>query len=243
MIKTTQITQTGNRTGTALYRSILALAFVLFLVSQGSLFGQVISNNGAAISVTSGIVVNSKDIVNTSGSLGNNGTINLSGSYTSTATAGGNGLFTIGGNWTNTGGTFIPGLSTVIFNGSSLQTIIRTGGENFYNLSLDNSGSLSLNRVVLSDNVTVQNILLMSRGNFDAGSNKLLLSNQAVSSLNYISTTKSRIFGKFERGINQQGTYLFPLGTPSYYNPANLITNSAPAPGTVLSEFLAGFSG
>jgi len=36
-----------------------------------------------------------------------------------------------------------------------------------------------------------------------------------------------------------QGTYLFPLGTQAFYNPANLIIHSAPSAGSVLSQYLA----
>jgi gliding motility-associated-like protein len=227
----------------------------MLMLSSEVIFSQVISNNGAAISVTSGIIVSSKDANNNSGSLINGGTITLSGNYlnaattsnagliningnfTSNALTNGNGTFRIGGNWTNTGGT-LSGNGTVIFNGSTNQSIIRSGGETFYNLAIDNSGAISLNRINILNNVTVQGTLSMSRGNIDAGIFKLLLSNQAAASLNYTSTSGSRIFGKFERGINQAGTYLFPLGTSGYYNPANLITNSLPVPGTVLSEFI-----
>jgi hypothetical protein len=59
-----------------------------------------------------------------------------------------------------------------------------------------------------------------------------------VAALNYSSLTRSRILGRFERGISQAGTYLFPLGTTAYYNPANLITNVTPTAGTVLSQFI-----
>jgi len=110
---------------------------MLISISSETL-SQVITNNGASVSLANGIVVSSKDVVNTAGFLINNGVLNLSGSFTNTATTnGGNGIFRIGINWTNTGGIFNPGTSTVIFNGSVNQMIIRTGGETFYNLSLE----------------------------------------------------------------------------------------------------------
>jgi gliding motility-associated-like protein len=227
----------GNIEIISFAKSLIVLCLVALIFSQNPLVAQVISNTGAAVSVTPGIVVNSKDIDNTSGSIGNYGIINLTGNYTSTATTTGNGTFRIGSNWTNTGGTF-SGLSTVIFNGSDNQAIIRAGGETFYNLSIENSGAAAAKSVDLSNNVTVTGILSMHLGNVNTAANVLLLSNQVSSSLNYTSVTGSRIFGKFERGINETGTYLFPLGTSSNYNPANLITNSVPSPGTVLSEFL-----
>ena len=228
-----------NRKTCSFLQDILLLSLIILFFRPEKSVAQVISNNGATISLTTGVVVNSKDAINApGGTLSNFGTINLSGNFTNTATTNGDGIFRIGGNWTNTGGTFIPGLSTVVFNGLNNQSIIRTGGETFHNLSIENSGASSSNKVSLSNNVTVTDTLSMLTGNMDATSYKLLLSNQAPSSLKYKSVTGSRIFGKFERGINQKGTYLFPMGTSAYYNPANLITNSLPSPGTVLSEFL-----
>ena len=135
-------------------------------------------------------------------------------------------------------GCFFPGTSTVIFNGAATQSIIRALGENFYNLTIINSGSDPANRVALANDVTVLGTLSMLLGNIDANTSKLLLANPLAAALNYTSTTGSRILGKFERGISETGTYLFPLGTTSFYNPANLITNSAPVSGTILSEFI-----
>lgn len=56
---------------------------------------------------------------------------------------GGSSTFTVRGNWSNSG-TFTCGTSTVIFNGSSAQTIT-SGGDAFYNLSISNSGSADIN--------------------------------------------------------------------------------------------------
>jgi len=148
------------------------------------------------------------------GNLLNNGTINLSGNYTSTATAGGNGLYTLGGSWTNTGGTFIPGTSTVIFNGADNQSIIRSGGETFNNLTVANSGAPAIKSLGISNNVNVLGTLTMSVGNIDAGTFVLYLSNPAIAALNYTSTTQSRIIGRFERGVNATGDISVPAGNP-----------------------------
>jgi gliding motility-associated-like protein len=234
--RTRSIFQTRITKNNSSFRRGIALCCALLLLCSQNIFAQVISNNGAVISVA-GAVVNSKDAVNNSGTISNSGTINLSGDYISTAATNGNGTFRIGRNWTNTGG-LLSGSTTVIFNGSGSQVITRSGGEAFYNLSVDNSGALSSLSVALSNNVSVAGTLSMSLGNISAGTFKLFLSNTAAASLNYTSVTGSRIFGKFERGVGQAGTYLFPLGTSSFYNPAYLITNSVPSSGTVLSEFI-----
>jgi gliding motility-associated-like protein len=215
-----------------------SLSLLLLLLFSTNAFSQVINNTGAVINVTAGTFVTSKDATNTTGQLFNQGTINLSGNFTNTATTTANGLFRIGGNWTNTGGIFNPGTSTVIFNGANNQVITRAGGETFFNMSVSNTGASGVNRVGISNIVTVTGTLSMSTGHIDAGAFKLVLSNPLPAALNYISSTGSRIFGKFERGVNQTGTYLFPLGTNANYNPANLKPNNVTVSGTIISEFL-----
>ncbi len=225
----------GRRRSSSMKRAILLLCLGFMPVA---LFSQVISNKDAAISVSSGIVVGSKDAINTSsGIFSNGGTINLSGNYSSSGVTIGNGTYTIGGNWTNTG-TFFESNSTVIFNGSHNQSVIHVGGT-FYNLSLNNTGPVSSDSVGLLNNITVRNTLSMQNGNFNTVANTLYLFNSNPAALNYTSVTGSRVLGKFERGINPAGTYLFPLGTPAFYNPANFtIASPAAISGTILSEFI-----
>ncbi|MCX6300988.1 MAG: gliding motility-associated C-terminal domain-containing protein [Bacteroidia bacterium] len=212
----------------------LSLAF-LFLLNCES-YSQVINNYGAAISLTNNVFMSSRHFYNIAGGdIFNNGTINLSGDYSSTSTTGGNGTFTLMGNWTHSAGLFTPGASTVLFNGADNQLITHPG-ETFFNLSVSNTGAAAAKKVTIANNITVQGTLSMSLGNIEAGTFILYLSNPLANSLNYTSTTGSRIFGKFERQVGETGNYLFPLGA-SYYNPANLRTNTAPSAGTILSEF------
>jgi gliding motility-associated-like protein len=224
--------------------SLIRAVFLLCLgVMPLALFSQVISNKGAAISVSPGIAVSSKDAVNTSsGIISNGGTISLSGNYSNAATSIGDGTYSIGGNFTNTG-SFYEGNSTVIFNGSHNQSIIHVG-ETFYNLSINNTGPSTSDSVGLLNNITVRGTLSMQNGNFNTAASKLYLFNSIPAALNYTSVTGSRVLGKFERGINPAGTYLFPMGTSAYYNPANF-TIGAPAStsGTMLSEFITSAPG
>lgn len=212
---------------------------MMIFFNQNLLFAQVITNEGAALSLTPGIVVSSKDLLNNAGGdLLNHGTFNLSGDFTNSnlSITGGNGLFRLWGNWTNTG-VFNHDLSTVIFNGTVNQLITRPGGEFFHNLTIANRGITPDNRVSISDNVDVTGTLSLESGNVDASAFIFYLSNKAAASLNYTSLTGSRIFGKFERGINEtSGTYLFPLGTLRYYNPVNLKINNIVSAGSVLSQ-------
>jgi gliding motility-associated-like protein len=220
-------------------RKPLTICTGLLLIISQYLPAQVINNYGAQVNITSGIYITSKDAENNSGGIIlNNGNLYLSGSYSNNATTDGNGIYQLGGNWTNTS-IFIPGSSTVIFNGSDNQTITKTGGETFYNLSVQNTGAASLKYLGLASNVSILGTLTMSLGNIDAGSYLLYLVNPLAAALNYASTTGSRVLGKFERGVGEQANYLFPLGTASYYNPANLKVNLLTSSGSILSQFFA----
>ncbi|HBE43386.1 MAG TPA: hypothetical protein DDW27_19735, partial [Bacteroidales bacterium] len=221
------------------FKTLIATMIVgaLLMLQNYNLNSQVITNDGSVITILPATIVGSGDVVNNSGTISNNGIFNLTGNYTSTATTNGNGFYTLGGSWTNTGGIFHPGSSTVIFNGSDDQFITRTGGETFFNLTVENSGAQSLKRLAIQSNVTVLGTLTMSLGNIDAGANLLYLTNPAAAALIYTSTTQSRIFGRFERGVNETATYLFPLGTTSFYNPLYLKTNNIQYSGSLLSQY------
>lgn len=212
--------------------------FIAVNIITVNLSAQVISNQGAVINMHSGVVVTSGDAYNTGGNILNNGNFNLSGSYISTGSTSGNGFYRLGGNWVNTGGFFTPGMSTVIFNGASNQEIRRTGGETFNNLAIINTGLTPSNWITIFNNVNISNKLSMASGNINTGAFILNLTNQSAASLEYTSSSGSRISGRFERGMGEQANYLFPLGN-GYYNPLNLKTNAVPSAGSVLSQFLS----
>ena len=147
----------------------------------------------------------------------------------------------VAGNWTdnNTADGFSEGTGEVFFNGTSQQTITKAGGtgaESYFDLTLNNSNGLLL----ASGDLNITNRFTFATGNITPSNSsyKVYLSAGTPASLNYTSVTGSRINGKFERGINTTGTYLFPVGSAANYNPANLIINVVPAAGSVLTEFI-----
>ena len=81
----------------------------------------------------------------------NNVTIN-SGTLTTNSFA-----LSLGRNWVNNGGTFAPGTSTVTFLGTLSQTIFKSGGETFNNLSFINSGTKTLLSAITASNVIINN--------------------------------------------------------------------------------------
>lgn len=63
---------------------------------------------------------------------------------------------TLGGNWTNNGGTHIPGTGTTTFSSTIAQSIFKTGGETFNNLTFSGSGVKTFSSAVISNsNVTI----------------------------------------------------------------------------------------
>lgn len=93
-------------------RRVLLLWCALLAFQGKAVWAQVVSNNGAVVSLTSGAVVVAKDVENTTGTLSNAGTITLSGSYSNAGTTEGSGTYDIGGNLTISAGTFDLGTGT-----------------------------------------------------------------------------------------------------------------------------------
>jgi gliding motility-associated-like protein len=123
-------------------KSIIVICLAMLYLHEDVLFSQVISNTGAAVSVSSGFFLNSKDFENNAGILGNHGTINLSGNYSNAGTTNGNGFYNLMGNWTDLG-LFNADSSTVTLQGVTNQTITHgSSGETFYILSINNPGRI-----------------------------------------------------------------------------------------------------
>jgi hypothetical protein len=84
-----------------------------------------------------------------------------------------NGGMALSGNWTRTGGTFTPNNKEVTFNGATnLQTLQTTGGETFYNLTVNKNNNILLR--LLSD-VNVSNLLKITQGDLDLNNNNINL--------------------------------------------------------------------
>jgi gliding motility-associated-like protein len=116
----------------------------MFLQQEG-IFAQVITNFGANINITPGTVVESKDLDNSVDSVGNNGTINLSGNFYNAgpAVTYGSGQYNVKGNWDDFG-EFSEDSSTVTFSGSGIQTITQvSNGETFFNLNVNKSSGVA----------------------------------------------------------------------------------------------------
>ncbi|MEX2370691.1 MAG: gliding motility-associated C-terminal domain-containing protein [Bacteroidales bacterium] len=215
-------------------RSTFILTLLVLFFLPLSVNSQVLTNTGAFISITGGTYVEADTVKNNTGTVKNDGTINLSGPYINAGNTQGNGLYNIKGNWRNTG-TFTPGTSTVRLLGSDNQFVTSSGPGSFNKLVINNSGAFPASRIFLNTNILVSGFLELTSGNIETGPNKIFLSNGSATSLIY---TSGRIIGKFERGINSSANYLFPIGSENFDNPANIGITTLSAPGSVLAEFI-----
>ncbi len=76
---------------------------------------------------------------------------------------------TLTGNWANNAGTFVPGTGTTLFTGTTAQTILKAGGETFYDITFLNAGNKTLLSAITANTVTI------NAGTFTAGSNSITL--------------------------------------------------------------------
>ncbi len=147
------------------------LGIVLLSLCHGSLRAQIISNNGAVISVSTGAAVsNVSEVNNVSGTISNNGSVAVTGNFTNGATTSGNGAFTIGGNWTNNG-TFTSGTGSVLLNGATAQIIGGSTASAFHNLSVSNASGVSLGSL----DAVVGSTLSLTSGIVTTGTHRLVV--------------------------------------------------------------------
>jgi hypothetical protein len=160
------------------------------------------------------------------------GNITISG--TGVLSAGSN-TISLAGNWIGRGTAgFTEAASTVNFNGSALQTITSSGGENFASVIINNSSS----GVRLNNNCIVATTLNMTQGNLDLNGTSLSLG-ISVASNGTLARSSGIIYGSgsFTRWLKAvtipDGSIngLFPLGTSSEYRPF-FISAPSSAPGT-----------
>ena len=136
---------------------------------------QVISNNGAFTTISSGLFVKSGTLNNASGTLSNNGTLTLSADLTNAGTISGNGTYNVGGNWTNNG-TFTHNASTVVLNKTGAQSVLGTTA--FNNLTVASTSSTTIS----VSGQTITGILLCN-GTLNPNGNLTLLSDVSQTAL------------------------------------------------------------
>jgi len=117
------------------------------------------------------------------------------------------------GNWNdNVASGFVPGYGLVSFEGSAAQTVNATITENFYNLQVNNSAGVTLNRPVNTSNLLY---LLTGKINTTA-TNILKLTSTNPNSVSGGSTA-SFVNGPMAKMISNGSFFNFPVGSGSRY--------------------------
>jgi PKD-like domain/SprB repeat len=146
----------------------LLFQFMVIIVPYSAIVAQVISNNGALLTITSGTQIsNVGGVVNTSGTIENEGVITITSDLTNNSTISGNGVYNIAGNFTNNN-VFTAGTSTVSLNGVSSQTVSGTSVTTFNILNINNSNGISL-----GTNSNVSGVLNFTSGVVNTNANKI----------------------------------------------------------------------
>lgn len=188
----------------------------LIVPSDGSYYDLVIGgSNNKSLTSTLNVL---GDLSISSTFISNNNPINLSG------------------NWTNEG-TFTPGSTVVTLLGTSDQTISNSLVESFYRLDVTKpSGS-----VLLGNDVIVSNTLTMNQGNILTHGHKITVGTGTLN-LGTVTRTGGNVVGQIEKWFNGASSFIFPVGTASFYRPVAVNFNTSVA-GTVAGEFVPAVPG
>lgn len=168
------------------------------------------------------LVCSSSNIKSLAGNITINGNLTITGTASLDVTAS-NYSIQIKGNWINNN-IFTPRNGTVTFNGSSTQSIT-SNNNSFYNVVINNSASGS-SAITLSDNMTITNMLTMTDGIINTGSNILILTSTNASNLSGFSSN-CYVNGTLRRYIaTNTSTYSLPVGNSSNYFRADVKNNN-----------------
>jgi len=132
----------------ALRKWPVLLFAILLLSGFVQTHAQVLRNNGAAVTISPGVVVTGKDIENKADTITNNGTIVLTGNWTDSA-------------------SYVSKTGTVQFNDSTNnndQVIIRPGGETFHDFTVNRGFLWFFRTVQLNNDVTITHNFNVTKG-------------------------------------------------------------------------------
>jgi fibronectin-binding autotransporter adhesin len=124
------------------------------------------------------------------------------------------GNLSLAGNFANSS-TFNHNNGTVIFNGTTDQTIGTTGVQAFYNLTVNNTGADGSNDVTLNEDATVANSLTLTDGILNTTSSNILTITNTSTSASNGGAAGSFVSGPMTWSVTTGGPYIFPTGKAS----------------------------
>ena len=169
--------------------------------------------NATAASLNIGYSTAGATQVNGNVTIGSNGVLAASTASTSLA---------LTGNWSDAG-TFTNANTTIIFNGSNstTQTINKTGGETFNNLTINTAGS---GGSTLGNAASITTTLALTSGNLFLGNNNLTVATMPTgTSSSYIVTNGT---GVLTKNSVSSTAIVFPVGTATAFTPLT-VTNTS----------------
>ncbi len=143
----------------------------------------------------------------------------------------------VGGNWTNNGGGLgTAPTGTVLFNGTTAQTLAGSAATTFNNLTLNNSAGMSLGG---SFNATVNGVLNFTSGVLTTGLNNLI-----VGSAGSVSRTSGHVFGNLQKNVATGSSVnrTFEVGDAAElnYTPVTVNFASVTTAGNLIATTLSG---
>ena len=192
----------------------LSLLLTILIVQLSN--SQILYNNGAQIIVQTGAdVMVQGSVENNTGTITNDGFINITQDITNQSILQGNGIYSVQGNWINNA-TFLGDVSNqnlVLLNGNNTQFIQGTAVTTFYNLELTNG---TLKKMFI--NAGVNNNLILHNQELATDSFIMYVYNTDI---NAVTRDNSAIYGfvsslgngRLSRNTNTQDYYLFPVGS------------------------------
>lgn len=143
---------------------------------------------------------------------------------------GGSFTHTIKRNWTMTAGTFTNTGTTILFNGTTNQTIKSTGA--FNGMTINKTAGL----IYDSTNVTVNGTLTLTLGNISTGSNSRI-----IGATGTVSRTSGYIIGNLQKNVALGATArTFEIGDASGYTPATISFGSVTVAGNLAATTTPG---
>jgi subtilisin-like proprotein convertase family protein len=133
---------------------------------------------------------------------------------------------------------FNAGNGTVIFNGSGLQNV-SAGGDNFFNVTMNNSGS---GVRLLGDDMRIAGTLNLTQGIINTNSHRVNILNPIATALS-TGNANAYVFGQLRRAIQTNAsTYSLPVGTATEYRLAQVLNNHLEGISYIDAEFITSFN-